>query len=210
MSTSTRRRAEDVYQHNLDRRSTIEQIKQCTKCSFCWNGNGPVGFSGPTPNDVMVIAESPTRTDDRQGLITHKGEASLMLRRMLMRSGLDLDHLFFTNAIACWPETGVPDRNLIACSPNLKAQLRLCDPLVVLALGATALKVTSDRRGRSIRKDHGQPFKPIAGPFMDRWVFPTWHPAALAKNASAETQLSADIAAFGEFYRGLRDGSVTY
>lgn len=206
MTLTTARQAEDIRAHNILQREVIEQIKQCERCMFCWNGNGPVRPSGPTPNDIMILSEAPTRSDDRLGAVSHKGEPSLLLRRLLMRAGIDLDGVFFTDAIMCWPETTVPDRNLVACSPNLKAQLSLCDPLVVLALGAVALKVTSDRRGRTITKDHGQPFKPVAGPFIDRWIFPTWHPAALKKNASAEGMLAADIATFGQFYRDLKDG----
>jgi uracil-DNA glycosylase family 4 len=177
-----------------------EQVRQCTSCTFCYNGNGPVLPSGPTPNDVMILGDAPTRSDDRAGHVTFKGDPGLLLRRLLARVDLDLDTLFFVNSIQCWPEAGITDRSLVACTKNLKALLGTCDPKIVLALGAVALKVTSDRRGRTITKDHGIPFQPKAGPFMGRWVFPTWHPAALKHTASAEIALSADIVTFAQFY----------
>ena len=184
-----------------------EEIKDCRRCTFCFNGNGPVPYYGPTPNDIMILGDAPTRTDDRQGVITFKGDPGLLLRQILAAADLDLDRLFYANAISCWPEAGVPDRNLLACAPNLRRLVALCDPILVLALGSTALKVASDRKGRTITRDHGVPFRARAGPFRERWVFPTWHPAALKhrSNANAGTALRADILTFAEFYRGLKE-----
>lgn len=188
------------------RRDTVrEEIKSCTRCMFAYNGNGPVLPSGPVPNDIMILGEAPTRTDDRHGFITFKGDPGLLLRRVLARHQIDLDRVFFVNAIQCWPEGDIPERNQLACLPNLRQLLAICDPMIVLALGAQALKVTSDRKGRTVTKNHGQPFLAQAGPFIDRWVFPTWHPAALKHTASAETAFSADIAAFADLYRKMRE-----
>lgn len=180
-----------------------EEIRGCQACTFCFNGNGPVLPSGPTPNDIMVLSDSPTRSDDRLGAISFKGEPGILLRRLLARVDLDLDRLFFANVVSCWPETSIPDRNILACTPNLRRLVKMCEPKVVLALGAIAFKVTADSRRRTLRNDHGVPYQARAGIFIDRWIFPTFHPGAVqhAKTNAMETMISADIAEFGRFYR---------
>lgn len=204
MTTVTQRPV--TIESNQARKAMRDQIAGCTNCLLAYMGNGPILPSGPTPNDIMILAEAPTRVDDRARRIAHRGDPSLLLRRLLKRASLDLDDLFFANVVSCWPEDRVKE-GITPCHDNLKTMIGACDPLVVLTLGATALGAVSDTKKMTITKNHGVPFQPRAGAFMGRWVFPTWHPAALKKNPGAETALAADLRSFGEFYRGLKDAS---
>jgi uracil-DNA glycosylase family 4 len=183
------------------RRETVDKIVGCNRCMLRFNGNGPCKPWGPAPNDIMVLGEAPTRTDDRRGQLTFGGEPGLLLRRALASQQLDLDRLFACNAVQCWPEDRLATAHLSSCHVNLKALIEWCDPKIVLVLGATALKVAADRKKMTITKHHGDPFVARAGPFRDRIVFPTWHPAALKHTKSAETMFLADIAEFGRIYR---------
>lgn len=182
-------------------REILDALAHCNRCMLAYNGNGPVQPWGPAPNDIMIIGEAPTRSEDRRGQLLFSGEPGLLLRRALASQQLDLDRLFACNAVQCWPEERLATSHLQACSKNLKSLIALCDPKVVLVLGATALKVVADRKKMTITKDHGVAFTAKAGPLRDRIVFPTWHPAALKHTRSAETMFLADIAEFGRLYR---------
>jgi uracil-DNA glycosylase family 4 len=182
------------------RAETLDKISHCNRCTLAYNGNGPCRPWGPAPNDIMILGEAPTRTDDRRGQFTFSGEPGLLLRRALATAQLDLDRLFCIGAVQCWPEERLATSNLASCHPNVKALIALCDPKIVLVLGAWALRVAADRKKMTITRDHGIPFVAKAGPFRDRVVFPTWHPAALKHTKSAETLFLADIAEFARVY----------
>lgn len=193
----------DVDSHTA-RIKMRDAVHACMNCSYCFNGNGPVLPSGPTPNHVMVIGDFPTRTDDRQGQLAFRDDAEVLLRSSLLRGHIDLDSLFHANTIQCWAgySKTVPDRVIRACVPNLKTMLAVCQPRVILTLGSMALRVSTDKVGRTVTKDHGRPFLSRAGPFMGRWVFPTWHPASIKHGFStvAETRFRQDIADFCRWY----------
>lgn len=182
------------------RAEVFDKVSHCNRCLLAYNGNGPCRPWGPAPNDIMILGEAPTRTDDRRGQFTFSGDPGILLRRALATVGLDLDRLFAVGSVQCWPEERLATANLTACHPNVKDLIAICDPKIVLVLGAWALKVAADRPKMTITKDHGIPFTARAGPFRDRVVFPTWHPAALKHTVSAETLFLADIRAFGEHY----------
>jgi uracil-DNA glycosylase family 4 len=191
----------------IARRDLHHSIRDCRSCPLAFMGNGPVRPIGPTPNDIMILSEAPTRTDDKAGIVTHSGDPSQLLRKLLHAQGIELDDVFFANTISCWPgfRTPAPAKgNIVACRPNVRAQVSVCDPAIVLTLGATALSEVTDNRKRKITTARGRPFRPLAGPLKDRWVFPTWHPGALKKNPGAVTALAADIATFVEFYTAMR------
>lgn len=189
----------------------LTQLRDCRDCHLCWMGDGPVPFSGPT-GEIMVLGEAPTRAEDkaRRRLFNvgrSPDDPMRVLTNGLKRASLKQDELFFTNTVSCWPDGRPPtDLEIRGCMHNVSMAVKVCDPRVVLALGATALKVCNDKVGkrrRSVTAHHGQPFLCRAGPMMDRWVFPTWHPAALKRNVGAELAFMVDMADFGEFYRAM-------
>lgn len=199
---------------NDNRVRMASDLAKCQRCEFRWHGNGPIMPSGPTPNDVMILADQPPRQDDRAGKITHKGDASRLLENRLKMVGLDLYQCFFGHVISCWSDPTirkVTKTAAVPCHANLKAQVRACQPKAVLVLGAVALDVVTDRK-RSLKKDHGQPFVPEAGPLIGIPVVATYHPAGFKhEGPQARSNLnnwSADLATFAGMLKGLQRHTI--
>lgn len=178
-------------------------IRSCDSCILRWVGRGPVLPSGPTPNDVMVLVDAPPRQDDIARRVTHQGPASRLLRSALAQGGLSLDDVFLAHLVSCWPEKPLTKAMVTPCHSNLKRQVEACDPKAVLVLGAVAMNAVTDRK-RTLKKDHGKPFTPMAGPLRDRLCVVTWHPAAFkedGRDLHNINDFNADVATFGRLVR---------
>ena len=180
----------------------FETISDCTGCRMSVMGNGPVAPRGKTPNDILILGDYPPRADDKVGRVTLKGEPSQLLRRHLREGGVHLDECFYANSTQCWTQGEAGKAEIDACRLHtIKPIVQVVQPKVVLTLGVTALK-TVGIKTKSVKSVHGRPHRMLAGPFIDRWVWPTWHPAAEDK-PGVVTQLGADLQRFGEFYRAM-------
>lgn len=76
-----------------------------------------------------------------------------------------------------------------ACWPNLRAQIRLVQPAIVLLLGATALQGLIDPQARITR---------LRGEWIQKegiWFMPTYHPAALLRDPSKKKDVWEDMKA---------------
>jgi DNA polymerase len=86
-----------------------------------------------------------------------------------------------------------------ACWPNLRAQIRLVQPKIVVLLGATALQALIDPQARITR---------MRGHFIERegiFFMPTYHPAALLRDPSRKRDVWEDMKQVIHKYRELVD-----
>jgi uracil-DNA glycosylase family 4 len=159
-----------------------QRILECTACGLCDVGNGPVSFSGPR-SDIMVIGEAPGRTEDRMGK-PFVGPAGQFLFTNLRKAGAGVApaDVFVANAVSCFPERTPTDSEITACRGNLYNQVIHCDPLWILALGRTANDSLGGLgEGQAIGEIHGEWYE-IGWGGVDRKVMPTYHPSAVMRN----------------------------
>ncbi|MFI9586102.1 UdgX family uracil-DNA binding protein [Streptomyces sp. NPDC052236] len=122
----------------------------CQGCPLFQNATQTVFGAGNSSAPVVVVGEQPGDQEDRRGE-PFVGPAGRLLRDALAEVGIDEEQAYFTNAVKHFKfaqaERGKrrihkpPSlREMTACRPWLAAELRVIDPDVVLALGATAGK----------------------------------------------------------------------
>lgn len=178
-------------------------IQTCDACELHEHCVGPVPFRGPSPNRLMILGEAPGRDEDRAGK-PFVGPSGKYLARALVERGLPvLKDWFVANTVCCFPH-GTPDTEAReACAVNLRLQVRLCDPDWVLVLGAVALGAVV--KGAKVTALRGRVLEVPGGPFIGRYVMPTFHPAAVLRAPHQyEREFLSDLSTF----RQLIDGSI--
>ncbi|MGW2628810.1 UdgX family uracil-DNA binding protein [Streptomyces chattanoogensis] len=179
----------------------------CQGCPLYQDATGTVFGAGNPSARLMLVGEQPGDQEDRQGK-PFVGPAGGLLRKALREAGLDEDQAYFTNAVKHFKFTVAARgkrrihkppslREMTACRPWLAAELRLVDPEVVVALGATAGKALLGPSFR-VTKDRGA-LIPLAearaqgdgtqGAAHDgeAFVVATLHPAAILRAEDRET-----------------------
>ena len=182
--------------------ATLERVVQgCTRCGLRAGCRGVVFGDGNPRARLMLIGEGPGADEDRLGR-PFVGRAGQLLDRILAACGFNRQrHVYIANIVKCRPpgnRTPTPDERA-ACLPNLRAQMRLVNPVIVVLLGSTALQALIDpaaritrARGRWIHKD-------------GIWYMPTYHPAALLRNPSLKRECWHDFKLVIDKYRELVD-----
>lgn len=171
-----------------------ENIRQCRACDLHKVGNGPVPFSGPTPNFVTVIGEAPGAQEDRQGK-PFVGPAGELLRNCLEGAGFDPEQMTYINTVCCFPNRTPNMGEINACSTNLLAQLEHVNPAWAVLLGNVAL--SSQRPDLKITRTRGKVLVPPPNDVFvvqPRWkFFVTFHPSFALRQARAEKILRSDL-----------------
>jgi uracil-DNA glycosylase len=132
----------------------IEQAaKTCKACALWENATQTVFGEGKGKARVMVVGEQPGDQEDRQGH-PFVGPAGHVLDRALAESGIDRNHLYVTNAVKHfkWEPRGKrrihkkpADAEIAACYQWLERELELVQPVLVIAMGATAARALLGR-----------------------------------------------------------------
>ncbi|TVL89560.1 UdgX family uracil-DNA binding protein [Streptomyces sp. SAJ15] len=124
---------------------------ECRGCPLHREATQTVFGEGDAGARIVLVGEQPGDQEDRRGR-PFVGPAGGVLTRALEEAGIDPDQAYVTNAVKHFKFTLVPERGkrrihktpnlheLTACRPWLGAELRLVDPEVIVALGATAGK----------------------------------------------------------------------
>ncbi|GAB6877528.1 uracil-DNA glycosylase [Thermaerobacter litoralis] len=181
---------------------TLEQVvKGCTACGLRAGCRGVVFGDGNPAARLMLIGEGPGADEDRLGR-PFVGRAGQLLDRILAACGFDRQkHVYIANVVKCRPpgnRTPTPEERA-ACLPNLRAQMRLVRPAIVVLLGATALQALIDPTARITR---------ARGQWIYRdgvWYMPTYHPAALLRNPGLKRDCWHDFKKVIDKYRELVD-----
>jgi DNA polymerase-1 len=145
----------------------------------------------------MIVGEAPGAREDE----THRafvGAAGQLLTELLTGVGISREDCFITNAAKCRPDNNrTPTRQeaKVCSSTYLLQEIEAVQPTHLLALGNTALQVTTGRSG--ITKYRGKTF-----PLGDALVLPTFHPAAALRSPKYLPAIKADFAAFARLCVG--------
>jgi DNA polymerase len=118
--------------------------------------------------------------------------AGQLLDRMIAAMGLVREDVYVCNIVKCRPPGNrkpEPDE-MSACLPFLRQQLRLIDPEVIVALGATAVQgLLGTTEGITRLRGRWRLYDGTVA------VMPTFHPAYLLRNPSAKAAVWQDLQA---------------
>ncbi|HTW86218.1 MAG TPA: UdgX family uracil-DNA binding protein [Candidatus Sulfotelmatobacter sp.] len=180
-----------------------EAAAGCHGCDLYRHATQTVFGEGPLHATAMLIGEQPGDREDREGH-PFVGPAGKLLHEALAEAGIDPARVYITNAVKhfAFVERGkrrihrAPKRTEVrACLPWLEAELRLIQPGVVVALGATAAQAllgpkfrVTEERGRLVTSE------------LAPRVVATVHPASILRAIDED----ARRAARAEFVDDLR------
>jgi uracil-DNA glycosylase len=157
----------------------------CRGCDLWVNATQTIFGEGPRTADVMLVGEQPGDQEDRQGH-PFVGPSGHLLDAALEEAGIDRSRVYVTNSVKHFkfvviergrrlhkkPSAG----EVRACNPWLQEEIRLIQPRVVVALGATAAQALLGKQFR-VTQDRG---KPIPTDFADA-VVATVHPSSVLR-----------------------------
>ncbi len=163
----------------------------CTACDLYLHATQTVFGEGTASARLVLVGEQPGDREDREGH-PFVGPAGAVLDRALEQAAIRRDDVYVTNAVKHfkWETRGKvrihkkPNAAQVrACSPWWRAELAAVDPVVVVALGATAAQAMLGPDVR-VTRDRGVVL-PGAADGYDAVVTP--HPSAILR-ASDKTR----------------------
>ncbi len=168
--------------------ATLDEVRRelgdCTRCKLC-KGRKQIVFGVGNPRaELLFVGEGPGAEEDKQG-VPFVGEAGQLLTKMIEAMKFSRDSVYICNVVKCRPpgnRNPEPDE-IAACEPFLKAQLRVVQPKIIVALGKFAAQ-TLLRTDTPITRLRGQWREYEGVPLM-----PTFHPAYLLRQP-AEKKLA--------------------
>ncbi len=181
----------------------IEDLKRevlaCTRCQLAKERTNVVFGEGNLQAKIMCIGEGPGRDEDLQGR-PFVGRSGQLLDKILAACGFSRQEtVFIANIVKCRPPNNrapLPEeRN--TCIPYLHKQIELIQPAILVLLGATALNGLIDE-SLKISQVRGQWIN-----WNNRWVMPTYHPAALLRNPKLKVEAWEDFKKVVSKYREL-------
>ena len=156
----------------------------CMKCGLHAGRTQIVVDRGNPDASVMVIGEGPGEQEDQQGK-AFVGRAGQLFDQIMNAVGIDTNEdMLIANVVKCRPpDNRSPHADEAAtCLPYLKRQIELVRPLIILLLGATALKhFDKSKTNFQMSEEAGKFFTLPDFPSTQFMVL--YHPAALLYNA---------------------------
>ena len=153
-------------------------IEHCQACRLSRGRRVVVFGSGSPTADLMFVGEAPGRDEDVQGL-PFVGAAGALLTRMIESIGFRRDDVYIANVIKCRPPNNrdpQPDE-IRTCEPYLRRQIEIIRPMLICSLGRFATQVLL-KTDASMGELRGRLFN-----YRGIKLVPTYHPAALLRNA---------------------------
>jgi uracil-DNA glycosylase family 4 len=147
----------------------VPTIANCLDCPY---GGKAIGPRGEDASLIVLVGEAPGRTEigEERPFV---GRAGAVLWQALAEAGLVEADLFITNAVACRPDPVHPWVKAIdACRGRLVRDIEARPRAVIVALGRTAVRAVTERRGFRMMDVRGTELQSEWGT-----VLPTLHPA---------------------------------
>ncbi|MGI6168661.1 MAG: uracil-DNA glycosylase [Christensenellales bacterium] len=168
----------------------LDKMKDCSLCSLCEGRRRIVLGEGDYFARLMLVGEGPGAQEDRLGR-PFVGPAGQLLDKMLAAIGLSREQVYIANIVKCRPpgNRAPTDEEAAACLPYLRSQVALIQPALIVCLGATAARHIIDPQLR-ITRDRG-----VWVQRKNYFILPTYHPAALLRDAGKKREAWEDFKA---------------
>ncbi|OWV84442.1 UdgX family uracil-DNA binding protein [Rhizobium sp. R693] len=177
----------------------------CTRCALYRNATQTVFGEGPKTAELVFVGEQPGDKEDLAGR-PFVGPAGNLLDHCLDEAGIERSKCYLTNAVKHFKFEARGKRRIHAkpnrgevkiCAWWLGAELRLIQPKLVVALGATATYTLLGPQAR-VNRDRGSVLHaPVGLP-----VFITIHPSALLRMLN-QPRREEEIARFVDDLRSV-------
>ena len=159
----------------------------CPHCTTAIGYSQTVFGCGSAEAQLMFIGEAPGAEEDRRGE-PFVGPAGCKLDQIIDAMGLKRGDVYIANILKSRPpnnRTPMPDE-VAACAPFLREQIEIIDPKVIVTLGGPATKfILNTQTGITALRGTWGVFTAAGG---DIAVMPTFHPAYLLRNYTAQTR----------------------
>lgn len=170
--------------------------RECPHCTTATAHTQTVFGEGSADAEVMFVGEAPGEQEDRTGR-PFVGRAGQKLEDMIRAMGLSREEVYIANVLKSLPpDNRTPLRHEVeACGPYLVEQVRIIRPRAIVALGGPATKLLLETE-EGITRLRGIWASYRAGD-LEIPVMPTFHPAYLLRNYTAEVrkQVWSDLTA---------------
>lgn len=179
---------EEDWTHSNSIEELENKINKCHKCPLGRTRTNFVFGDGNPFAEIMLVGEAPGAEEDLQGL-PFVGRAGQLLTNILRAINLERKDVYICNILKCRPPKNrkpLPSE-IKTCIPYLHKQIELIKPLVILALGSTAIEGLFGITEK-MANIHGKELE-----FNGITVIPTYHPAALLRNPSLKRVVWNDI-----------------
>lgn len=167
-----------------------QAVYACDKCRLCQTRTNVVLGEGNLHALLMFIGEGPGQQEDLSGR-PFVGAAGQLLDKMLAAIGLTREQVYICNIVKCRPPANrVPEPDeRAACIGYLREQVALVRPKVIVCLGSTPARALLGDEVR-ITRDRG-----VWRLKKGVWFMPTYHPAALLRDADKKRPAWEDFQA---------------
>ena len=180
-------------------------VFSCEKCRLCQTRTNVVLGEGNLRAALMFIGEGPGQQEDQSGR-PFVGAAGQLLDKMLAAIGLKREQVYICNIVKCRPPGNrVPEADeRAACMGYLREQVALVRPKVIVCLGSTPARALLGEDVR-ITRDRG-----VWRLKKGVWFMPTFHPAALLRDADKKRPAWEDFKAIRDklIELGVYDGEA--
>jgi len=132
---------------------------ECQACPLSQTRKNVVFGNGNPDADILFIGEAPGEAEDESGT-PFNGDSGNLFNALLVGAGLEREQVYITNLIACRPPGNRdPQKDeKDSCGIRLNEIIYLVDPLIIVPIGAQALKALARGRDWSIKDHHGHLF----------------------------------------------------
>ena len=164
-----------------------QEVRGCTKCALCEGRTQTVFGEGSPDAPIMFIGEGPGQNEDEQGR-PFVGRAGDLLTKMINAMGYDRADLYIANIVKCRPpdnRTPTPEE-VGECWDYLRRQMEIIRPKAIVTLGGPATKTLLESK-TGITRLRGT-WHEYAGVNPPIPVMPTFHPAYVLRNYTADTR----------------------
>jgi DNA polymerase len=180
-----------------ERLALLEALRErhAAKCPHCTRATGHTNLvfgEGSPSADLVFVGEAPGETEDQTGR-PFVGKAGQKLDEMITAMQLRRDQVYIANVLKSRPPNNrTPLQTEVdGCGPFLIEQLCILRPRVIVTLGgpATKLLLATDVGITRLRGTWGSWQAPAwTGLDLSVPVMPTYHPAYLLRNYTAQTR----------------------
>jgi DNA polymerase len=181
-------------------RKFVNKVTKCEACELHKEATAPVEHSMGRYN-LMTVGEAPGPDEDEQGLGFVGRAGKDVLWPELKKYGLNPLMFHVTNICKCWPsKTKTPGkRHVDACMPYLEAEIAGLQPIVILAMGNTAVQALSDHKGGITRLSGTTEWSDK----YECWISWCVHPAAVLRSPSNRGDFEQGIKNFADVLRRI-------
>ncbi|MEC7287281.1 MAG: uracil-DNA glycosylase, partial [Verrucomicrobiota bacterium] len=168
-----------------------DRVLACEVCKEHLSDDGKIVFGNGSPKaDILFCGEAPNADEEQTGEAS-AGKSGQLLTKIISAMGLSSENVFTTNIMKWRPEHDKPYGNspptleeMRFCLPYLKAQIKIIQPKVIVALGNTTvsglLGHDPARKMSAVRGTWDQ-FESIP-------VMISFHPSYLVRNGTLKTK----------------------